>query len=156
MRAFVFTGPGRAEVQEVEPPVPGPGGVVVEVERAGEGVDPARVGRRVTGDSMLGCGGCARCLAGRRHLCADRYEIGVRSGWPGALAERLPVPVRALQPLPGPVDPVLGALVEPGGNALRAVRAAAVAPGARRRSPARSASPAPGRRLRSRHRGSTL
>ncbi|WP_241564029.1 zinc-binding dehydrogenase [Nonomuraea polychroma] len=41
------------------------------------------------------------------------------------------MPVRALQPLPGPVDPELGALVEPGGNALRAVRAAAVAHGER-------------------------
>ncbi|TMR23856.1 zinc-binding dehydrogenase [Nonomuraea turkmeniaca] len=170
MRAFVITGPGRAEVQEVEPPAAMPGEVVVEVERAGvcgtdtefysgamaylrtgearypvrighewagtvreigDGVDPAWVGRRVTGDTMLGCGHCARCVAGRQHLCADRYEIGVRNGRPGALAERLPVPVRALQPLPDPVDAVLGALVEPGGNALRAVRAAAVAPGER-------------------------
>ncbi|MGI5291420.1 zinc-dependent alcohol dehydrogenase [Nonomuraea polychroma] len=170
MRAFVITGPGRAEVQEVEPSTPGPGEVVVEVERAGvcgtdmeffsgamaylrtgearypvrighewagtvrevgDGVDPGWAGQRVTGDTMLGCGDCARCLAGRQHLCADRHEIGIRHGWPGALAERLPVPVRALQPLPGPVDPELGALVEPGGNALRAVRAAAVAPGER-------------------------
>lgn len=170
MRAFVITGPGRAEVQDVEPPVPGPGEVVVEVERAGvcgtdmefhsgamaylrtgearypvrighewagvvrevgDGVDPGWLGRRVTGDTMLGCGHCARCLGGRQHLCADRYEIGVRNGWPGALAEWLPVPVRALQPLPATLDPVLGALVEPGGNALRAVEAAALGRGER-------------------------
>ncbi|MEQ4721581.1 alcohol dehydrogenase catalytic domain-containing protein [Nonomuraea sp. B19D2] len=170
MRAFVITGPGRAEVQEVEPPTPREGEVVVEVERAGvcgtdmefysgamtylhtgdarypvrighewagivrevgDGVDPAWLGRRVTGDTMLGCGRCARCGAGRQHLCAGRYEIGIRGGWPGALAERLPVPARALQPLPDAVDPTLGALVEPGGNALRAVRAADLAPGER-------------------------
>ncbi|MGW0811024.1 zinc-dependent alcohol dehydrogenase [Nonomuraea sp. NPDC002799] len=170
MRAFVITGPGCAEVQDVEPPVPERGQVVVEVERAGvcgtdmeffsgamtylrtgearypvrighewagtvrelgAGVDPAWLGRRVTGDTMLGCGHCARCGAGRQHLCAGRYEIGIRNGWPGALAERLPVPVRALLPLPETVDPALGALVEPGGNALRAVRAAAVEPGER-------------------------
>ncbi|HET9143828.1 alcohol dehydrogenase catalytic domain-containing protein, partial [Actinophytocola sp.] len=35
MRAFVITGPGRAEVQEVAPPEPGPGEVIVEVDRAG-------------------------------------------------------------------------------------------------------------------------
>ncbi|GAA3202798.1 alcohol dehydrogenase catalytic domain-containing protein [Nonomuraea helvata] len=35
MRAFVITGPGHAEVQEVEPPAPLEGEVVVEVERAG-------------------------------------------------------------------------------------------------------------------------
>jgi len=101
------------------------------VGAAGPGVDPAWLGRRVTGDTMLGCGHCGRCASGRQHLCADRYEIGVRGGWPGALAARLPVPVRALHPLPDTVDATLGALVEPGGNAWRAVRAAGVSPGAR-------------------------
>ena len=97
----------------------------------GPGVDPSWLGRRVTGDTMLGCGHCQRCLAGRQHLCAERFEIGIRNGWPGALAERLPVPEKALLPLPDAVDATLGALVEPGGNALRAVRAANLAPGER-------------------------
>jgi threonine dehydrogenase-like Zn-dependent dehydrogenase len=101
------------------------------VTALGPGADPAWLGRRVTGDTMLGCGHCERCLGGRQHLCADRYEIGIRHGWPGALAERLPVPEKALLPLPDAVDAVLGALVEPGGNALRAVRAANLAPGER-------------------------
>ncbi|WP_199509225.1 zinc-dependent alcohol dehydrogenase [Nucisporomicrobium flavum] len=101
------------------------------VTAVGRGVDPGWAGRRVTGDTMLGCGRCERCLGGRQHLCADRYEIGIRNGWPGALAERLPVPVKALVPLPDAVDATLGALVEPGANALRAVRAAAVEPGRR-------------------------
>jgi threonine dehydrogenase-like Zn-dependent dehydrogenase len=101
------------------------------VEEVGPGVDPAWVGRRVTGDTMLGCGSCGRCTSGRQHLCADRYEIGVRFGWPGALAEQLPVPARALVPLPDAVGPAVGAMVEPGGNSLRAVRAAMLAPGER-------------------------
>jgi threonine dehydrogenase-like Zn-dependent dehydrogenase len=96
-------------------------GVVTSI---GEGVDRSWLGRRVTGDTMLGCGVCERCRDGRQHLCATRSEIGVRSGWPGALAERLPVPVRALHALPDEVDDAMGALVEPGGNALRAVRGA--------------------------------
>src|SRR5436305_1902544 len=124
MRAFVVDAPGRAGVVDVEPPVAGPGQVVVDVARVGvcgtdvefftgemaylhqghagypirlghewcgtvatvgAGVDPAWLGRRVTGDTMLGCGRCARCRAGRHHVCADRYEIGIRGGWPGAL-----------------------------------------------------------------------
>ena len=101
------------------------------VSAVGDGVDPAWVGRRVTGDTMLGCGRCARCLGGRQHVCADRFEIGISGGWPGALAERLPVPVTALQVLPDGVDASLGALVEPGGNALRAVRGADLHPGER-------------------------
>lgn len=101
------------------------------VTALGPGADPAWLGKRVTGDTMLGCGRCERCLGGRQHLCADRFEIGIRHGWPGALAERLPVPEKALLPLPDAVDATLGALVEPGGNALRAVRAANLAPGER-------------------------
>jgi threonine dehydrogenase-like Zn-dependent dehydrogenase len=101
------------------------------VGAVGAGVEPGWVGRRVAGDTMLGCGRCARCAGGRQHVCADRYEIGVRHGWPGALAERLRVPARALRPLPDTVDGTLGALVEPGGNALRAVRAADLRPGER-------------------------
>ena len=101
------------------------------VTQVGDGVDGAWLGRRVTGDTMLGCGACSLCRSGRQHLCDDRYEIGIRGGWPGALAERLPVPVRALVPLPDTVDDAAGALVEPGGNALRAVRAAGLSPGER-------------------------
>ena len=101
------------------------------VSAVGAGVAESWLGRRVTGDTMLGCGRCARCRSGRQHVCADRYEIGVRNGWPGALAEQLPVPVKALQVLPEQVDAALGALVEPGGNALRAVKGAALPPGGR-------------------------
>jgi threonine dehydrogenase-like Zn-dependent dehydrogenase len=101
------------------------------VTALGAGVDRGWLGRRVTGDTMLGCGQCARCRGGRQHVCADRFEIGVRHGWPGALAEQLPVPVTALHALPDSVDDTLGALVEPGGNALRSVQAAGLARGER-------------------------
>ena len=101
------------------------------VSSVGADVDPAWRGQRVTGDTMLGCGGCPRCLGGRQHLCADRYEVGIRGGWPGALAEQLLMPVRSLRRLPASVDAVAGALVEPGANALRAVSAAGLSPGDR-------------------------
>ncbi|BCJ39970.1 alcohol dehydrogenase [Actinoplanes ianthinogenes] len=101
------------------------------VVAAGPGVDAGWVGRRVTGDTMIGCGECARCRAGRHHVCPRRHELGCRDGLPGALAERLAFPAAYLYELPDTVDATLGALVEPGGNALRAVRAAAVAPGER-------------------------
>ncbi|MFF4615886.1 zinc-dependent alcohol dehydrogenase [Nonomuraea jabiensis] len=170
MRALVLTGPGKAEVQEVEPPVAAPGQVVVDVERAGvcgtdmelftgdmsylhtgrswyplrpghewcgrvtdvgEGVDTGWLGRRVTGDTMLGCGHCERCRAGRHHVCAELSEIGISLGRSGALAERLAVPATALHALPDSMDLTLGALVEPGGNALRAVHGAGLRPGER-------------------------
>ena len=101
------------------------------VTRAGDAATESWVGQRVTGDTMLGCGRCRRCLGGRQHLCAERYEIGVRGGWPGALAEQLLVPASALQPIPAGVGAAIGALVEPGGNALRAVHAALAGGGQR-------------------------
>ncbi|HEX8510485.1 MAG TPA: alcohol dehydrogenase catalytic domain-containing protein [Propionibacteriaceae bacterium] len=50
------------------------------VAAVGEGVDPALVGRRTTGDTMLGCQTCRRCRSGLQYLCADRFEIGIRHG----------------------------------------------------------------------------
>jgi 2-desacetyl-2-hydroxyethyl bacteriochlorophyllide A dehydrogenase len=100
------------------------------VSAVGAGVPAEWLGVRVTGDTMLGCGRCARCLAGRWHVCADRFEVGIM-GWPGALAERVLVPARSLHRLPDAIDDRAGALVEPGGNAWRAASAAGAAPGRR-------------------------
>lgn len=101
------------------------------VSAVGADVPDSWLGVRVTGDTMLGCGVCARCLAGRRHVCADRYEVGIMGGWPGALAERVLVPAWSLHRLPDALDDVSGALVEPGGNAWRAAAAAQAGPGRR-------------------------
>jgi threonine dehydrogenase-like Zn-dependent dehydrogenase len=101
------------------------------VSAVGDGVDAAWLGRRVTGDTMLGCGRCRLCLGSRQHVCHDRFEIGIRGDWPGALAEQLLVPATALHALPDTVDDVAGALVEPGGNAMRAVEATAAVEGSR-------------------------
>ena len=170
MRAFVLTGPREFEIQDVAPPIPQPGGVVVDVQRVGvcgtdveffsgemqylhdgfaefpmrlghewmgtvskvgDSVDPAWIGRRVTGDTMLGCGACRRCRQGNQHVCEFRFEVGIRGGFAGALAEQLAMPVSALHHLPDQVDDALGALVEPGGNALRSVWAADLAEGDR-------------------------
>jgi 2-desacetyl-2-hydroxyethyl bacteriochlorophyllide A dehydrogenase len=94
------------------------------VREVGLGVDPSWMGALVTGDTMIGCGRCGRCRAGKHHVCEDRLELGIRDGLPGALAERLLVPEVALRRLPDGLDPDAGALVEPAGSALRAVRAA--------------------------------
>lgn len=101
------------------------------VTAVGDGVDPGWIGRRVTGDTMLGCGACRRCRSGYQHVCARRHELGIRDGRPGALAELLAVPASSLLALPEAVDDAAGALVEPGGNAFRAVEAAALGPGER-------------------------
>ncbi|MET1039382.1 MAG: alcohol dehydrogenase catalytic domain-containing protein [Aeromicrobium sp.] len=101
------------------------------VTATGDGVDPGWLGRRATGDTQIGCGSCHRCLTGRQHVCAERQEIGLRRGFHGALAEQMALPASALLGLPDAVDDTAGAMVEPGGNALRAVRAAGLGRGER-------------------------
>ena len=101
------------------------------VTATGPDVDPSWIGERVTGDTMLGCGVCRRCRAGLQHVCEHRFELGIRRGRAGALAEKVAVPVTSLHRLPDTVDDAMGAMVEPGGNAFRAVEAAALSPGER-------------------------
>jgi threonine dehydrogenase-like Zn-dependent dehydrogenase len=98
------------------------------VAATGSGVDQSWIGRRVIGDTMLGCGACDRCRSKRQHLCGRRTEVGISGARAGALAEQLAVPVSSLWTLPDSVDDVAGAMVEPGGNALRAVWAADLHP----------------------------
>jgi threonine dehydrogenase-like Zn-dependent dehydrogenase len=102
-----------------------------KVSAVGDGVDASWLGKRVTGDTMLGCGVCRRCLAGNQHVCEFRYEVGIGGGFAGALAEQLAMPAIALHALPDSVDDALGALVEPGGNAIRSVWAANLSAGDR-------------------------
>ena len=99
------------------------------VVRAGAGVDPAWLGERVTGDTMLGCQECALCRSGRQHVCENRSEVGVLNGWHGALADELLMPVTAIHRLPASMSDGQGALVEPASLSLRCVETLGLAAG---------------------------
>lgn len=101
------------------------------VAAVGSPADEPWLGQRVTGDTMLGCGRCDYCLSGRHHVCPDRFEVGIRDGWPGALAEQVLIPARFAHPVPENVSVTAAALVEPAANSLRAERAAALEVGQR-------------------------
>ncbi len=103
-------------------------GRVIEI---GSQVDEKWRGKFITGDTMLGCQRCERCTSGYQYLCHDRDEVGIRNGYPGALAERLVIPEFAAHLLPDDLDPALGAMVEPTGNALRSVDATKLKAGER-------------------------
>ena len=103
-------------------------GQVIDI---GQQVDEKWRGKFITGDTMLGCQRCDRCISGYQYLCHDRNEVGIRNGYPGALAERLVIPEFAAHLLPDDLDPALGAMVEPTGNALRSVDATGLSQGER-------------------------
>jgi L-iditol 2-dehydrogenase len=145
-------GPGDVRVDDVPPPEPRQGDVVLEVEAAltghaelrafAEGSDaldgsPAPFGREVAGvDTRDGrrvvvaasapCGRCAPCLANREALCRRPTVLE------GALAERALVPARIaevnLHPLPRGLDPAVGALADSLACCLHAVERADVKP----------------------------
>jgi threonine dehydrogenase-like Zn-dependent dehydrogenase len=96
---------------------------VGRVTSVGPEADVSWIGKRVTGDTMLGCGRCRFCLGGRHWVCPYRVEVGITDGWPGALAEQQLIPARFAHLVPEHVSVTSGALVEPGGNSLRAAEA---------------------------------
>ena len=104
---------------------------VGRVRSVGPDADASWIGARVTGDTMLGCGICRFCLGGTQWVCPYRKEVGITDGWPGALAEQQLIPARFAHRIPEHVSVASGALVEPGGNALRAAEATQAGPGSR-------------------------
>ena len=101
------------------------------VSAVGAGVDSGWIGKRVTGDTMIGDETCRRCRQGRHWVCENLQELGISQGRAGALAEKVAVPERSLRVLPDDVDDGMGALVEPGGNSWRAAKAAELQAGER-------------------------
>ncbi len=86
-----------------------------EVVGVAEDVSAVRVGQRVSGEGHLVCGACRNCRAGRRHLCINTVGIGVNRD--GAFADQLVMPAGNLWVQPDDLDPDLGALFDPFGNA---------------------------------------
>jgi threonine 3-dehydrogenase len=88
-------------------------GTVVET---GPGVRDVVVGDLVSGEGHVVCGTCRNCRAGRRHLCIRTSSIGVNRD--GAFAEFVVLPESNVWVHRTPVDPDLGAVFDPFGNAV--------------------------------------
>jgi threonine dehydrogenase-like Zn-dependent dehydrogenase len=83
-------------------------------------------GARVVVDTMIGCGRCLQCRAGRTQVCPDATEIGLTrdGGW----RERLTAPEANCHVLPDAVPTELAPLIEPLSCQLGLVRALALGP----------------------------
>jgi len=92
-----------------------------DVAALGEGVEVPPVGARVAVEPSWACGRCDLCLEGRGNICRNV----VFPSFPphdGGLAEYVAAPARFVCPLPEDVGYVEGALAEPLGVAIHAVR----------------------------------
>lgn len=88
-----------------------------EVVQVGEDVPAGSVsvGDRVSGEGHIVCGHCRNCRAGRRHLCINTIGVGVNRD--GAFADYIVIPASNAYVQPPSVDPDLGAIFDPFGNA---------------------------------------
>jgi L-iditol 2-dehydrogenase len=154
-------GPGDVRVADEPAPVAGPGESLVRVtavgicgsdlhwyaesaigdavltrplvlghEAAGVIAEGPRAGQRVAIDPAVPCGACPTCERGLGHLCPQVRFLGHGTN-DGAMRELLAWPTDRLVPLPDEVDDVAGALLEPLGVAIHALRLARLGPGAR-------------------------
>ncbi len=159
MKVARLHGRGDLRLTDEPPPVPGPGEVLVRVtavgicgsdlhwydesgigeaalarplvlghEAAGVVASGPRAGTRVAIDPSLPCAVCETCLRGLDHLCPEVRFLG-HSDTDGALRELLAWPEPHLVPLPDGVDDVAGAMLEPLGVAIHALRLARLPPG---------------------------
>jgi len=139
LRAVRVTGPGTADLVDVEAPRTEPGEVLVRVEHAAicatdrrlaaRGSEAPRipghefVGRLDDGTLVgvhpdVGCGRCAECLAGLENRCPNRTSIGIDRD--GGLAEHVAVPADHVVPLEG-LDSDVSPVLEPLACCLHAV-----------------------------------
>lgn len=159
MKALRLHGAGDLRLSDEPNPIAGPGEAVVRVtavgicgsdlhwydesgigdavltrplvlghEAAGVIVDGPRAGQRVALDPQVPCGACETCTAGHGHLCPAVQFLG-HSVTDGALRELMAWPLSNLVPLPDAIDDSAGAMLEPLGVALHALRLARVRPG---------------------------
>lgn len=159
MRVARLHGRGDLRLVDEPPPVPGPGEVLVRVaavgicgsdlhwydesgigeaalarplvlghEAAGVVASGPRAGTRVAIDPNLPCTACDTCRRGLGHLCPRVRFLG-HSDTDGAMRELLAWPEAHLVSLPDGVDDVAGAMLEPLGVAIHALRLARLPPG---------------------------
>jgi threonine 3-dehydrogenase len=90
-----------------------------EVVAVGDAVRDVHVGAIVSGEGHVVCGTCRNCRAGRRHLCIRTVGVGVQRD--GAFAEYVVLPESNVWVHRDGMDPDLGAIFDPFGNAVHTV-----------------------------------
>ncbi len=103
-------------------------GVVVAI---GSGVSNFQIGNKVALEVGLPCAACDRCSEGRYNICKDmRFRSSAKSfpHFQGTLQDRINHPAAWCHKLPDNVSIELGAILEPLGVTIHAMRRAQLAP----------------------------
>lgn len=87
-----------------------------EVIEVGPHVRDVKIGAFVSGEGHIVCGNCRNCRAGRRQMCIRTSGVGVNRD--GAFAEYVVIPESNVWVHTKAVDPDIGAIFDPFGNAV--------------------------------------
>lgn len=87
-----------------------------EVAEVGTSVRDVGPGDLVSGEGHIVCGTCRNCRAGRRQMCIATKGLGIQRD--GAFAEYLSLPATNVWVHRGRIDPDIGAIFDPLGNAV--------------------------------------
>ncbi len=86
-----------------------------EVVEVGPGVKSIGLGDMVSAETHIVDGTCYQCKTGRMHICRNMKILGVDTD--GVFAEFVRLPEMNARRIPSGLDPQLGSLLEPMGNA---------------------------------------
>jgi len=86
-----------------------------EIVEVGKDVKSVGVGDVVSAETHIVDGTCYQCKSGRMHICRNMKILGVDTD--GVFAEYVKLPEMNARRLPNGIDPRLGSLLEPLGNA---------------------------------------
>ncbi len=86
-----------------------------EVVGLGNGVKSVKVGDLVSAETHIVDGTCYQCRTGRMHICRNMKILGVDTD--GVFAEFVRLPEMNARKLPKGIEPEVGSLLEPLGNA---------------------------------------
>jgi threonine 3-dehydrogenase len=89
---------------------------VGEIVEVGSNVSDFHPGDVVSGEGHVTCGRCRNCFAGRRHLCAHTFGVGVNRD--GAFAEYIALPMTNIWRHSDKIDRDVAAIFDPFGNAV--------------------------------------
>ena len=154
MRALVYTGPGKVQLEEWPRVEAKLGQTEVLVEAAGvcgadvsgflgrsrsrqppmimghENVGRTSAGERVVVDPLTSCGHCPECTRGATNLCRELRLLGMGDS-AGCFAEAVIVPTAQLYPVSEEMDYRLAVLAEPLANIAHLFRLAPIMPACR-------------------------
>ncbi|HDS3783925.1 TPA: Zn-dependent oxidoreductase [Enterobacter ludwigii] len=82
-----------------------------EIDAVGEGVDPARLGERVSVDPVISCGHCYPCSVGKPNVCTSLVVLGVHRD--GGFSEYAVVPAKNAWVVPDAIPDKHAVMIEP-------------------------------------------